>query len=79
VKIHSIRYNEKDETMLVVHIQDDNGNDVLVLPFYNKASEIEKEKRLIDGINTLPKLLEDIYNEGLKQNKLDFSIEEVDL
>ena len=79
MKLHSITYHENDETMLVVHLQDDSNKDILVLPFYHKKEDIEKEKRLEDSITLLPKLLEDLYNAGLKQDKIEFVKENIDV
>jgi len=77
MKVLSIKYLENDESLLFVHIQDEKGEDLMVLPFYHKPSDIVKDARLLNSINQLPQLLQMIYNSGKENQNVEFEYREV--
>jgi hypothetical protein len=77
MKVISIKYLEKDETLLFVHVQDEDGTDLMVLPFYHEKEAVKKDIRLQESIDKLPQLLQMIYNTGKENIEVEFETKEV--
>jgi len=79
MKVVSIKYLENEESLLFIHVQDETGKDLMILPFYHKPSDILKDSRLQDSIDKLPQLLQMIYNSGKENQNVDFEYKEVNV
>lgn len=74
MKISSTNFiNDKDqEKLLVMFVKDDEGNEKGRLSFYLKQQDSNLKKELNESFLKLPGFIEDIYNMGLKGEKVSF-------
>lgn len=73
MKIKTMNFISKsNEKLTTIFILDNNDNEVERYSFYNEPREIKIYPELEKSIDNISYLLHMVYNSGLKQEKIDF-------